>query len=164
MFLEEPKTTLVEVMPDGSVRIIRHGIRLASEPRLVTTTPTYLNYLYQSPQPVERPNPLGLPVSGTEEVAVWKAGVKKGWEQGVIQADRSFDRSLALLRRDFDGMLRYIDMVNRGVLSAPKLMAETQTAFVSSDGKQLNIGDVVVRIDHKSNFQHISKWEVLSSP
>lgn len=151
----------VEEQQDGSVRFIRQAYRIASEPRLVTTAPSYLNYLYQSTDPISPPNPLGLPERGTLEVEVWKAGVEKGWAIGITQANAEFDQDIDLLQRDFGGMLRYLDLVAKGLISPPKLGSREYGVVISADGKSLNVGDEVISIEHISNFQHQSKWEVL---
>lgn len=153
----------MEKQDDGSLRVIRHGFRIASEPTLVIETPSYLNYLRQIPDEFEQPNPLGLPQRGTREVPVWEAAVEEGWAIGVKLANREFDMDMSLLRRDYDGMMRYIDLVNRGLLSAPQLHAEKRGVVISADGKSLNVGDEIVTVERTSAFQHPHHWEVLEA-
>lgn len=151
----------IEKLPDGSIRFIRQAYRITSQPTLVTTTPTYLNYLYQIPDEVDPPNPLGLPEKGTEEVDVWRKGLAKGWQVGVRQADIEFDTDLNLLRRDYAGMQRYLDLVAKGLISMPELTARDFGVVISADGKSLNVGDEVIAITRDPKFQHFEKWEML---
>ncbi len=150
----------VERMDNGNLRFIRQGYRLASDPQLVVTPPTYLNYLYQIPDPIDPPNRLGLPERGTEQVAIWKEAVVEGWKIGVEQADQEFRADLALLRRDYGGMLRYIDLVAKGMITMPKLNSEEFGIIVSADGKVLNIGDEIISIELPPSFQHHERWQM----
>ncbi|MDQ2077515.1 type IV secretory system conjugative DNA transfer family protein [Marinimicrobium sp. ABcell2] len=150
----------VEQMDDGGLRFIRQGFRLASRPHLVATPPSYLNYLYQVPDPIEPVNRLGLPERDTPEIAAWREAVIEGWKIGMEQADQEFRADLALLRRDFGGMLRYIDLVARGLITMPRLSSEDFGIIISADGQVLNIGDEVIRIELPPSFQHHELWQM----
>lgn len=150
----------VESMEDGRLRVIRQGFRLASKPQLIVTPPTFLNYLYQVPDPIEPVNRLGLPERGTAEIAAWQEAVAQGWKFGVEQADQEFRADLALLRRDYGGMLRYIDLVAKGLITMPRLSSEEFGIIVSADGQVLNIGDEIISIELPPSFQHHELWQI----
>lgn len=150
----------VESMSDGRLRVIRQGFRLASQPQLVVTPPTHLNYLYQVPDSIVPLNRLGLPEQGTLEIAAWQEAVAQGWKIGVEQADQEFRADLALLRRDYGGMLRYIDLVAKGLITMPRLSSEDFGIIVSADGQLLNIGDEIISIELPPSFQHHELWQM----
>lgn len=151
----------VEKTEAGNLRFIRHAYRLASAPELVVSPPTFLNYLYQIPDPVDPPNTLGLPVSGTGEVRAWRDAVIEGWKVGVDQASAEFEADLNLLQRDFGGMLRYLDLVYKGLITLPRLDSDDSGIVISADGRSLNLGDEIVTIEQAPRFQHQELWEPL---
>lgn len=151
----------VEKRDDGSLRIIRQGYRIASEAELVVSPPTYLNYLYQKVDPPKPLNRLGLPEAKTNEVHVFREAVVEGWKLGVKQADLQFNQDLNLLKRDYGGMLLYIDLVTKGLISPPKVNNQSFGVMISGDGKTLNVGDEILTIGRTPSFQHHEKWETL---
>ncbi|UUA75138.1 type IV secretion system DotC family protein [Cellvibrio sp. QJXJ] len=151
----------VEKLEDGSIRVIRQGFRIASEAELVPSPPSYLNYLYQKLDDNYPVNRLGLPAKKTDEVEVWQSAVLDGWKLGVRQANKEFNANLNLLRRDYSGMLLYIDLVNKGLISPPKVTNKSFGVMISGDGKTLNVGDEILTIARTPTFQHHEKWETL---
>lgn len=152
----------VEKMEDGSIRVIRQGYRIATDAELVTSPPTHINYLYQKVDPQQPLNRLGLPEMNSNQVEVWQKAVIEGWQLGIKQANIEFEQSLNLLRRDYAGMLTYIDLVNKGVISPPKVTSSNFGVMVSADGKTLNIGDEILTIGRMPSFQHHYLWQSLS--
>lgn len=150
-----------EKQDDGSIRVIRQGFRIATEAELVVTPPTYLNYLFQKVDEVAPLNRLGLPEMKTDQVNIWQTAVLDGWKLGVKQANMEFNQDLNLLHRDYNGMLLYIDLVNKGIISMPKVNNKSFGVMISGDGKTLNIGDEIYTIGRVPTFQHHQKWESL---
>lgn len=151
----------VEKMDDGSLKVIRQGYRIASSPTLIVTPPTYLNYLYQIVDPEKPVNRFGLPEMNSSQVPIWQKAVLDGWQIGVRQADIEFTTDLNLLKRDYGGMLRYIDLVEKGMISKPKIVNKAYGVMISANGKELNVGDEIITIGRTPTFQHHDKWEVL---
>ena len=152
----------VEKTQDGALRFTHQSYRIASEPTLVTDVPTYLNYLYQRVDPIEPPNRLALPKEGTGEVQAWQEAILEGWKIGVRQANLEFEADKNLLVRDYSGMMRYLDLVAKGLISKPDLSAQNFGVMISADGKRLNLSDEVVAIEREPTFQHHARWDVLA--
>ena len=145
---------------DGRLYQTRLSYRIASKPELVIGVPTHLEYLYQNVPPVYKPNPVTLPVrSEKEEIRVWREGLSEGFDTGVIQVTESFKFDFAELVRDYTGMARYIDLINKGILPRPVIMAEDKGIAISADGQTLNIGDEVYFIEDNSQFVSPQLWE-----
>jgi defect in organelle trafficking protein DotC len=146
---------------DGSkINIIRQGYRIATEPTLITQRPTHLNYLYRLSEDEDNINPIGLPRrDNKEELTVWKEAVKKGWLEGMRHADIAFLEDINLLKRDFSGMLRYIELANKGIVAMPDISKKDRGVVMSSNAKMLNVGDEILSIDSSPLFKSIQLWE-----
>jgi defect-in-organelle-trafficking protein DotC len=151
-----------EVKKEGgtTLRTVRQAYRIATEPTLVTQRPTHLNYLYRLNDDVEPINSISLPRrDNLEEIRTWKQAVKKGYVQGLRIADISYLEDINLLHRDFSGMLRYIELANKGMVAMPDISRTERGIIMSSDGKMLNVGDEVISIDSSPLFKSIQLWQ-----
>lgn len=86
-----------------------------------------------------------------EERANWDKWVAEGFAAGVEQASAIFEADQARLSRDFEGMIRYHELVEQKVVSLP--FVATRNDGVTGDGNQLNINDVTLRITVMPAFQ-----------
>ena len=148
---------------NGSISIIRQGFRIATEPKLVTSPPSHLNYLYRLPIPELSVNKLGIPRADNQaELMAWEQAVNEGWKIGIRHADISFIEDVNLLHRDFGGILRYIELANKGIIALPDIEKKDRGIVMSSNGRILNVGDEVISINSSPLFQSTAKWKALS--
>lgn len=146
----------------GQLERVRLGYRISTEPTLVTSPPTHLSYLYRLDTDLPPLNRIGLPVSKSkEEMEVWDQNVNIGWEEGVRHADIAMLEDIRLLRRDFIGMLRYVELANKGIISKPSLSKKDFGIVMSKDAKVLNIDSDILAIDKEALFQSTQLWEGL---
>ncbi|MFT6909029.1 MAG: defect-in-organelle-trafficking protein DotC [Oleiphilaceae bacterium] len=144
---------------DGSLNKVRLGYRIATEPTLVTQKPTHLNYLYRLPQVEATVSDISLPIKGNRvEVETWTNGVKDGWVHGMRQAEIAFVEDINLLHRDFTGLLRYIELANKGIVAMPDISTIERGIVMSKDGRMLNVGDEIVSIDSDPLFKSYQLW------
>lgn len=147
---------------DGYLRNIRLSYKIVSAPVLVTEPPNFLNYLWQDVPDYQAPNPGGLPRRGNKvERKVWADGFVKGWGFGIKQADIGFEEDQNALVRDFHGMMRYIDLVSKGIINKPKIVSQNFGIAISTDGKTVNVGDEVFFVGEDAVFQSAEKWKSL---
>ena len=147
---------------NGDLNVVRLGYRIATEPMLVTQRPSHLNYLYRLPIPRDEINNLGMPrIDNEEELQVWNDAIREGWKQGVRHANIAFTEDVNLLHRDFGGILRYIELANKGIVAMPDISKDDRGIVMSSDGRILNVGDEVIAIDSSPLFQSTAKWKAL---
>ena len=118
-------------------------VKINREAQIVTAARDFRTYLERDWGVVEPPPALLLPKSG-EERDLWKKLVAEGWTQGVQQADEIFESDLDALNSDFIGMVRYRELLQQGMISAPFALHEDRG--VTGDGKELRIGDRGVTI------------------
>jgi len=111
--------------------------------KIASIAPDWRNYLYRVWQNPAVPDPLLLPRSAEEKKA-WDAAVDQGWQLGIRQADEIFELDLNRLRRDFEGMVRFRELVARGLIRDIYLSATD--LGVQGGGKTLIIGEQAVRI------------------
>jgi defect-in-organelle-trafficking protein DotC len=154
--LIQANNTLSISGPD-SLRISDKTYRIAKQAEFVTTPPTWRTYLWMKFKTPELPNKTLLPRNPQEE-QVWKKYIAIGWGKGEKQADRIFKVNLAQLKRDFQGMLLYRDLLAKHMISQP-FVAKTDLG-VTGDGNSININDQVLRITATPQLQTNSKeWQ-----
>lgn len=118
--------------------------------RIVTAPRDWHQYLERSWGDVELPPQVLLPRS-KEERANWREWVKKGWSMGEEQADEIFQLDLDRMSRDFQGMVRYRELLAQGMVSEPYAMYEDRG--ITGDGNQLILGDRTVKITGPSELE-----------
>lgn len=111
--------------------------------RIVTAPRTWRTYLERSWGSVELPPDLLRPKT-SEERAIWRDYVRKGWKQGIEQADETFMNDLNRLTADYTGMVRYRKLLAQGMISAP--FALQTDRGVTGGGNSLRIGDRAIQM------------------
>lgn len=94
-------------------------VEIVKPERLVTSAPNWRQYLIfdRDVEVPEVPNVL-LPKNPLEKEK-WKEWVLKGWNSGIDQADREFERRVHKLGRDFKGMQTYLRLTQQSRASKP---------------------------------------------
>jgi len=133
---------------------------MSEKPRAVTQPPTWRDYIwrvFEYPQP---PHPKLMP-SNADEVEIWKAGVREGWKEGVMQAQLSWENNLNKLVRDIQGRITYRILEARGVVQRPVMVAGVPRVTRADDGNVLNAGESVYQITVPASFQDTESWGAL---
>jgi defect-in-organelle-trafficking protein DotC len=93
-----------------------------------------------------RPSPpdVSLLPSTMEEKRVWQASVIEGWANGVAQANQIYADSLARLKRDYQGMVRYRMLLAQNMVSAPQVAQ--RDLGVTGGGEALSVNDRILTI------------------
>ena len=111
--------------------------------KIVSAARNWRQYLERQWGDVEEPPEILRPVN-SEERAIWRELVEKGWAEGIIQADEIFEQDLATLNADFSGMVRYRKLLAQNMVSPP--FAQQLDRGVTGDGNTMRIGDRAVSI------------------
>ena len=128
-----------------SIRIADRNYRIVKQARFVTAVPTWQDYLVVPVQQPTEPDKSLLPKrNDREEIETWKEYSRKGWEQGIAQADTIYSENLARLKRDYTGMIRYRKLLAQNMVSPP-LVAEKDLG-ITGGGEQLAVNDRVLTI------------------
>lgn len=132
------------VAQDGkSATSIDRRLLIVQDARISAIAPNWRDYLYRVWDSPAELDPFHLPRSD-EERKGWQAAVREGWSLGIQQADQIFELDLNRLKRDFEGMVRFRELVARGLVRDIYLAATD--LGVTGGGRSLNIGDRAVRI------------------
>lgn len=126
--------------------------RIELPERLVTVVPTWRDYLYMgmlTSETVGQPHAALLPRNDAERL-VWERAVEEGWAAGQHQADAIFDANMARLRRDFEGMVRYMLLLAKGMITQPSVASSHKT--VTGNAKEMNVNDTVYAITESSGL------------
>jgi defect-in-organelle-trafficking protein DotC len=86
-----------------------------------------------------------------QERLVWLAGIRKGWDEGIKQANEVFQADLDRLNSDFKGMIRYRMLLAQGVVTAPYTLQVDRG--VTGGGKEMRVGDRALQITGPSELQ-----------
>jgi len=140
--------------------------RIVIPARLVTMPPSWRDYLYVGLRFKAQADPLPfsaiLPKTSAERT-YWKDEVELGYKQGEALADQILSANLARLNRDYMGILRYSELLNRGMVSEPQVAVAQQV--VTGDTQRMNIGDTLIRVtNHGAFVTDPSKWRVVLAP
>jgi defect-in-organelle-trafficking protein DotC len=111
--------------------------------RIVTAGRNWHLYLERDWGRVDPPPQILLPKTDEEKVA-WKAYVKQGWDQGLKQAEDTFESDVDRLTNDFTGMVRYRELLAQGMISQPYTLADDRG--VTGGGSEMRVGDRGVTI------------------
>lgn len=109
--------------------------KILQKARFSLTTPTWRDYL-----PVGLKNrdeveylPRSLQPKNDSEKHKWEDAVKEGWRIGRERADDVFNANLARMRRDYLGMLRYVELVKMKIVQPPVVASSDQAYRVTND-------------------------------
>lgn len=128
---------------EHSIRVSDRTYKIAKQARFITTPPNWRQYLWMDYKKPDRPNITLLPKS-KEEKEAWMGCIRKGWKDGVEQANIILEENVARLKEDFGGMILYRKLLAMNMVSAP--FVSQADLGVTGDANQIHIDDRVLRI------------------
>lgn len=124
---------------------------------IVTTPRTWRTYLDRVWGEVDSPPDILLP-ENDDERKIWIERVREGWEQGILQAEDTFENDLNRLNADFMGMVRYRKLLAQGMVSPPYALQVDMG--VTGNGDEMRIGDRSVHITGKPQLMTgFNEWK-----
>ena len=117
--------------------------------RIVTSGRNWRLYLERDWGRVEPPPDILLPKDDTERAA-WTEYVKRGWDEGVQQAEETFEADLDRMTADYVGMIRYRELLAQGMISPPFTLADDRG--ITGGGSEMRIGDRGLAITGQSQL------------
>ena len=152
------------VLPPIVIEARRHaetdGVRLAQieqsykmieTAQVVSAPPTWRDYLIAEAYPPP-PQPEGaLLPQNAEEERLWAETIDRGWEQGEQQAWLAFRARVGELHRAFLGRVRYLVLLERGLVTAPAVRVARRG--VKRDAHELLIGRTEVTLSRFPRFR-----------
>lgn len=146
------------------IRLADRSYSIVHQARFVSMPPTWRDYLFLKFIKPEMPDPSLLPRSETER-RVWDRYVQEGWQAGIDQADSIFSENLGRLKRDYEGMVRYRNLLAQNMVSPP-YVAEVNMGVTGND-EEMSVNDRIFKITALPAFKYQGQgeqWETQSSP
>ncbi|NNM59065.1 MAG: type IV secretory system conjugative DNA transfer family protein [Legionellales bacterium] len=160
-----PNNVLPPVMLEGddtlnlanstTIRISDKIYTIAQQAKFVTVPPTWHDYLWMSFPKPDSPDLSLLPKNKTEE-EIWKKSVALGWKQGSSQADMIFQDNVARLKRDYNGIILYHQLVLQNMISVP-FVASTDLG-ITGGGNAMSVNDTVERLTNLPTLNPNSEY------
>lgn len=142
-------------MEGNDVHRVKTGITVEEEARVVTSIPTWRDYLYQRYDAPELPHETLYPRTDYE-VSAWKKGLIDGWNAGVYQANEVYTDRLNQLAKAVEGRHEY------DTLEAKHMFIPADLRVVSNQvtfrGRTMNVGEQIISIGQPGNFTEVKKW------
>lgn len=141
----------IEAAVSDRVLNINQNARIVSAPR------SWRVYLERDWTSVDPPPDILRP-NDKEERKIWEEFVRKGWEMGIEQADQIFQADLNRLTADYQGMVRYRQLLSQGMVSPPYALQVDRG--VTGGGDEMRIGDRALSLTELPKLQTRSEeWQ-----
>lgn len=134
---------------DDEVRAADHIYKIEFPAKIVNVVPRWQEYLFVPFGNPDVPDKSILPKTSAEK-DLWNEYVSKGWSIGEKQANEEFEGRLARLKRDYEGMLRYKKLYEKGMVSKPVIARSS--LGTTGGGDQMAVGDRVIKITNKAQL------------
>lgn len=139
----------------GEIRRVRTGITVTEEADVISSTPTWRDYVYQRYDVPDLPHESLYPLGEVEE-SIWKSALKQGWEAGIFQADANFQDRVNQLTRAVEGRYQYLTLEARGMFTPADLkVVNSQVTF---QGRTMNVGEQIITVRNQGNFTQMQTW------
>lgn len=154
--VSEAQRALIVSSDGQDASIADRVISIQREARIVTAPRDWHQYLERKWGDVELPPDVLLPTTQDERDA-WNGWVADGWALGVEQGDEIFQLDLDRLTGDFEGMVRYRELLSQNMITAP--FPNMADAGIEGDGNEMRVGSRSVRITGPSQLEtHSDRW------
>lgn len=156
--LEEGNNSLNLADPN-TIRVADKTYLIVKQARFATTPPQWRDYLWMTYTCPDVPARFLLP-RNEEEKRIWQCAVRTGWEKGVQLAYDIFAQNLAMLKRDYKGMILYRKLLEMHMITPP-YVSRTELG-VTGNGNDMRINDQVLRITELPALQTESNcWKAV---
>lgn len=141
------------VLDGGRLREAGEVFRIVEPARIVTVAPSWREYVRLPSQELVE---AAVPRKFRERYA---EGRRVGLAAGVQQADGVLASQLGELTRVYWGALLYLELLKKGMVSAPVLGVAERGIVVEAD--RLSVDDRLYELTLPSRFQRPEEWRVL---
>jgi defect-in-organelle-trafficking protein DotC len=114
----ESRETYEQADAGRTLRVADHFYEILEQARFAPVAPLWHTYLIRHYTAPERPQDSLIPKNEGER-DLWRSFVANGWDKGVEQAREIFRDDMRRLERDYAGMIRYSELLEKGEVSPP---------------------------------------------
>lgn len=147
-------------MDGEEARVVSNAYTIAEEARIVSSVPTWRDWLAQEYEMPEQPHYSLLPRT-PGEIKVWEQSVTDGWRAGVVQANDIYSDRLNDLTRAVEGRYLYRVLEEKKMIEPSLLRVERNK--VTYNGRTMNIGEVIYSVQSKANYTSGDNWKPIWS-
>lgn len=135
-----------------TLRVADRYYHIIEQARFAPVAPLWHSYLIMSFSPPAKPEDSLLPKDTEREL--WRKFVAEGWDHGVQQAIDTYRLNLRRLNRDYLGMIRYSELLEKNMVTPP--VVANQNLGVTGTGLDMRQNDQLYRIinDPRLNVAH----------
>lgn len=142
---------------DGKeARIVSNSYTIAEEARIVSSVPTWREWLVQEYEQPEQPHHSLLPRTPSE-ITAWEQAVQEGWRSGVVQANDIYSDRLNDLTRAVEGRYLYRVLEQKKMIQPSALRVDRNV--VTYNGRTMNIGEIIYSVESNANYTSSDKWK-----
>lgn len=138
-----------------AVHKVKAGYTVQEEARVVTTVPTWRDYVYQRFDKPDLPHEALYPRDSYES-SEWKKSLLEGWNAGVYQANEMFHDRINELAKAVEGRHQYLTLESRGMFSPADL--KVVSSKITFQGRTMNVGEQIIGIGQRGNFTQSQTW------
>lgn len=140
---------------NGLVHRVKAGYTVQEEAQVVSSVPTWRDYVYQRYEKPELPHEALFPRDDFE-TSEWKRSLLEGWNAGIYQADEMFKDRVNQLTKAVEGRHQYVTLESRAMFSPADLkVVNSQVTF---QGRTMNVGEQIIGIGQLGNFTNSQTW------
>lgn len=143
---------------DRETRTVNTSYTFDKSPRFVSQPPTWRDYLKRTMPNPKRPINQAHPRTG-QEIDVWDIEFKKGWLQGVSQAESIYSSDLNRLFSYLAGLYRFRFLLAQNIVTLPTIGKDKKGLMLLDSGKTINLNDVKYTITLDPTFRAITDWQ-----
>ena len=147
----------------GEARTVDVSYALRRPARLVPAAPSWRDYMTLTVDAPSAPAAALYPRTDAEADA-WRAGLRRGWELGVSQAEDIFRHELRQLTAEIAGMHLFRELLAQGIVSMPQTASSRYPVLRTADGQRLHVDDVITTITKRGSFMEASNWQPVLLP
>lgn len=147
---------------DMAQKITYAGIvyKITQKARFVRIVPTWRDYLYVGLYDEKITTdrlPEAIRPKTDEEKSIWKDAVKRGWADGIKQADEVFKENSNRLKSDMIGMITYRYLHTHGMIETPVMAVDPDAIKVTDDEIDILTGSRSIVVPSKM-IKDPNKW------
>lgn len=144
-----------EQLKDSVLTRINASFVVDEEAVIVTSIPTFRDYLVREFSKPTELHPALLPANEDEEI-LWDKGQQQGWEIGLNQAVEIFTDGFNEMERDLIGRVTYLKLKSLNMIGNAEL--QVTRAGVTFNGRAMNVGEEIFRIEDIAQYTSMTEW------
>jgi len=151
----ESNNTLQYDTETATASEVQKSYEIVEEARVVTSIPTWRDYVYQQYAKPEPPHVSMLP-RNEDEAEEWKKALREGWTAGVYQADQIYQDRMNQLAKAVEGRHLYRKLEAKNIIAPASL--QVQANRVTFNGRTMNIGETLYSVGQDAEYNSSAKW------